>query len=330
MQTEIVPFQRIRDHYEKGVALENLIYPDYKGTPESWERSDKHREEKYFHQRYWLRDCEADRFIGFGACGHTFWAHHPDRYYLDIWIHPDFQLQGYGKQLYQFLLEILEPRNPATIEAEAREGSVGVRFLEDRDYTLKTTEYTSKLDLAEFDATQFDGLMSKIDTLGLRFRSLTELRKSDPNFLRKYYEATKEIHSDVPWHNESTPTPFDLWVKRFEEYPNRLEEAYITALDSEDNYVGVTMLMKNGVDQDTLYTGLTGVTRPYRRKGIATALKVASLSWAKENIEASTGRPPVVLTENEENNPMYELNQKLGFVKQPSFFFYQKKLRDEA
>lgn len=330
MQTEIVPFQKIRSHYEQGVALENLIYPDYKGTPENWERSDKHREEKYFHERFWLRDCDQDRFIGFGTCGHTYWAHHPDRYYLDVWIHPDFQLQGHGKRLYQHIFEVLERRNAATIESEAREGSYGVRFLEDRGYTLKTTEFTSKLDLAEFEAARFDGLYSKIEALGLRFQTLKELRQSDPNFLRKYYDATKEIHSDVPWHNASTPTPFDLWVKKFEAFPDRLEEAYIIALDKEENYVGVTMLMKSGANYDTLYTGLTGVTRPYRRKGIATALKVASLSWAKENVKASSGRPPVVLTENEENNPMYVLNQKLGFVKQPSFFFYQKKLREES
>ena len=56
-----------------------------------------------------------------------------------------------------------------------------------------------------------------------------------------------------------------------------------------------------------LYTGLTGVLRSHRRRGIATALKVTALEMAKARGVRT------LETDNEENNPMYLLNVELGF-----------------
>jgi len=71
-----------------------------------------------------------------------------------------------------------------------------------------------------------------------------------------------------------------------------------------------------------LETGLTGVHRDYRRQGLALALK----SQAIEVVQQLGAR--IILTSNEENNPMYRLNLKLGFEAQPADIDWKKTLRD--
>jgi GNAT superfamily N-acetyltransferase len=59
--------------------------------------------------------------------------------------------------------------------------------------------------------------------------------------------------------------------------------------------------------------GFLGILRPYRRRGLARALKVALIEQAqREGMDS-------VYTTNEQNNPMLQLNLQLGFVPQPSW-----------
>ncbi len=47
-----------------------------------------------------------------------------------------------------------------------------------------------------------------------------------------------------------------------------------------DEYVGMSNLWDDRAS-DALYTGLTGVKRSHRRRGIATALKVRAIAYAR-------------------------------------------------
>ena len=73
-----------------------------------------------------------------------------------------------------------------------------------------------------------------------------------------------------------------------------------------------------------LYNGLTGVRREYRRRGIARALKVKNLLWAKRN-----GYEVVKTWNDATNEGMLELNMALGFVKQPAWIGFKKVLRED-
>ena len=66
--------------------------------------------------------------------------------------------------------------------------------------------------------------------------------------------------------------------------------------------------------------GLTGVLRSHRRRGIATAVKLPTIDFAR-----SVGAR-YISTDNEENNPMYQLNLKLGFRPMPAWLDFEKHL----
>lgn len=313
-------------HYATAVRLSNATYPDYPDSVSDWKRGDKNRQPQYLHEHILYQD-DVGKIIAYGSWGHTHWAHHPQRFYFDIFLDPEELNKGYEELIYTELMARIQPHNPISIESECRENMIDrVRFLEKHGYTVKTVENTSKLDLDTFDPQPYQSLLKKVADSGIVFRPIHELLAEDSEFYKKYYEAMVTIHKDVPWHEESTYDPIELSEKKFHEsYYKRVKGGNLVALDG-DEYIGMTMLFIVEENDEQLQTGLTGVKRDYRRKGIATAIKVASLSWAKENLQAASGKAPSVVTENEVNNPMYAINVKLGFVQQPSFLFFVKKI----
>ncbi|MFY0535900.1 GNAT family N-acetyltransferase [Nannocystis pusilla] len=101
--------------------------------------------------------------------------------------------------------------------------------------------------------------------------------------------------------------------------PGFLPEGCWFALAGAD-YVGLSWMNAFPSDPRLLETGLTGVVRSHRRRGIATALKVHAIDFARRR-----GAERIV-TRNEENNPMYDLNLMLGFRPGPAMCEYEKHL----
>jgi GNAT superfamily N-acetyltransferase len=88
--------------------------------------------------------------------------------------------------------------------------------------------------------------------------------------------------------------------------------------------VGMSNLWVNDTTYARLDTGLTGVVRSHRRRGIATALKLRTIAYAQQRgartIEAG----------NEEHSPMYQLNLRLGFCPRPAWVSYRAQVAPGA
>ena len=127
---------------------------------------------------------------------------------------------------------------------------------------------------------------------------------------------------DVPRPTEFRPPPFDKYVQNEFEAPLYMPDLWLIAVDG-DSYVGMSSLFKSGEDTVSLETGLTGVRREYRRLGLATALKCQNIERAK-NLGTRQ-----IQTSNEENNPMFQLNLRLGFWAQPADLDWQKAIDND-
>ena len=90
---------------------------------------------------------------------------------------------------------------------------------------------------------------------------------------------------------------------------------------SGEDYIGLTHVMLSG--NDGLYQGLTGVKRGFRRKGIALALKLRAIAYAKE-----IGKRVIVTNNDVSNQSMLALNQRLGYVRQPDKIFFKKTIHE--
>ena len=114
--------------------------------------------------------------------------------------------------------------------------------------------------------------------------------------------------------------PFEQWKKVVLDFYNNSYGVDIVAV-KDGEYIGSTDIeVYPKSEPHKGWTGGLGVIREFRRKGIATALKIKAIeSLLKKGITE-------IRTDNEENNPMYKINVAIGFKPVPFSLEYIKKL----
>ncbi|MGI4792315.1 MAG: GNAT family N-acetyltransferase [Janthinobacterium lividum] len=308
------------EDYAEISRISNAAFPDYPSSPVEIKFRDTHRDPKCLQAR-WIAE-DNGMAVGFGEYGQRANAYHPRRFHLDVTVQPSHQGQGFGKALYDQILQALSEFNPLSVRTMTREDMPRpLRFLKERGFTEDMRTFESRLAVAAFDPAPYVDADARVTSQGITFKTLRELEHL-PGHTQKHFELSQELNADVPSPDPHTPMEKDVWRRRFMENPNLLPDAYLFAVHG-DAYVGVTMLFSSQGNTN-LYTGLTAVKREYRRKGIALALKLRAIAWAK-----AQGHP-LIKTWNESNNRgMLGINEQLGFVRQPAWLDMVKTLAVE-
>ncbi len=307
------------DDYLALETIDRAVFPqDFETAAE--QRHEIENRADYRRQHFLL---EVDgRPVGHGRYLEQYWSSEKDDWYLWVAVHPAYQGQGLGKQLYNEVMDALDTYNPASLLTYVREDYPrSVRFLEDHGFTCKLRELSSELDVTQFDESGFRNVEQTVAAAGVKLYSLTELAEIDADWEQKTWALRWLIRQDVPGVGEKKQIPFEQWRKQELEAPNIERDGYIVAVDAAGKYIGLSYVYTSEGIPDKLWTGLTGVDRDWRRKGIATALKLRIIAFAKAYGATA------IETDNEEHNPMYALNVKLGFRSLPAWLTYQKIVR---
>lgn len=177
----------------------------------------------------------------------------------------------------------------------------------------------TRLALEQFDISRYQDRIDKLKGEGIGFVTLSQFRDRYPDdWLRRYWRLEMDQMHDVPLPEPFKETPIETFEKQMADPAIDYDHLWV-AMDG-DVEAGGTQLLPNKMDPSIAATGVTGVRRQYRRRGIATALKAISLEAAKaQGIKHVT-------TDNEENNPMYQLNIEMGFERYLDFVLVQKTL----
>ncbi len=317
----IRPFSFDDADYRAIVDIANAIEPDNPSSVTAWKHFDSNRQKQHVFRRF-VAERPAARekpgeVVAVATYGHTHWSYAPDKYFVNVQVDPEAQNSGIGSTLYDFVMGELQPREPAKLVSYTREDRpVAIRFLERRGFRQVMRIPVSRLESAAFDADSFTEKIARVEQSGIAIKTLRELSEEDADWKRKAYELEWECAQDVPTTDPLTKQPFEQFEKRTLGSPNLLPDAWFVAVDG-DRYVGLSVLWKNLATDSLLETGLTGVVRSHRRRGIATAMKVRAIQYAQENGGAA------IVTDNEENNPMFQLNLQLGFEPQPAHLDFE-------
>ena len=326
MTYQIKPFDYNNDaHYEAMVRIETAMYPLYPNSVDATKRRDQKRPANRYRHRVVMHDAATDAIVAVGAVRHSIDTYHPNKFYVDLMVDPTLDDAGVREQLYDYLITHLQPLNPIQLSGISNSIQPHInQFYEARGYVMKVREYSSRLNLDTFDAMPFQRYLDRVAANGIEIVDLHQLEARYPErWTRMVYDVATEVDQDVPWHEPIQAEPYDDWLNRFIGQPSRINECYLVALDG-DLPVGLTMMFRSMATDGTLFTGLTGVKKTYRRQGIAIALKVHSLRTAKAMFSTEDGKPAYLMTENEANNPMYTINERLGFVRQPDWLNWVK------
>jgi GNAT superfamily N-acetyltransferase len=318
LSLQLRPFTPTDADYEAVVAVRNAALPDYRDTPDDWRHWDEFRPDFCKWER-WIAEIDGV-VVASGGFYHISGMFHPQKFWIDGFVHPDYQGRGVGQALYARLIERLAPFNPIALRTEAREDHAAANhILRKQGYEEEMKFWESRLDVAAFDPAPFGDAEMRVRDRAIEIVTLRDLMERGESYQRPLYEALVEMQRDVPRPDEYTPTPFEAWLKAVLGDHNLLPEGYFIAMH-QGQIAGVSQLW-NGAEAGVLYTGLTATRRDYRRMGIALALKVRAIAFAKQR-----GAREIRTGNETRNRAMLSINEALGFVKQPVWISFVKQL----
>lgn len=287
---------------------------EFRHTDETWDH------DRYFKQRL-LAVAEDGKVIGWGTVSHVAEQYHPDKYALSLGVDPRFRRRGAGSALYDASLATLRDRGAVAVRTEAKESiAAGIRFAEQCGFLEMQREWESMLDVAGFSEAPFAAAPEKAAAAGIRFSTLAAERKRDPEVLLAIYELYLVCNRDVPDIDPITDVTFDYFLSQEVDGPGPLLDGFFLAKDGE-RFVGLSNLYKGERDSAVIHQGLTGVIPEYRGRGVATALKLLTVDYAKRH-----GKREIRTWNNTLNKPMLRINEAMGFQKEPVWIIFQKAL----
>lgn len=225
----------------------------------------------------------------------------------------EWRNQGIGNQLYAEALRFARTHNAKTLHSNVKDtDAASLRFAEQRGFAIDRHTFESVLDLSRFDETTFAGGVERLKALGFRFLSLAAAEMDVEQARRKLYALNRETGLDNPG-NSGTFSPYDEFRQDVFEASWFRADGQILAADGE-RWVALAAIALSP-EHNSAYNAFTGVDREYRGRGLAYAVKLLAIRWAKQSGAL------LIRTDNDsQNGPMLAINRKLGYQPEPGTY----------
>lgn len=315
------PFDPGASQYAALAQVETEVFPDHPITAASLERDDKS----------FNRDkCVLKRYLAWepsgNIAGHAVYHHmesrfHPQRFWVWVAVRPGCQRNGIGSALYERIMGDLVERDARWLHTSARETMPHARtFLERRGFRETLRSWESHLEVQRFDPGPFASHNARMQEQGIVLSTLAHERQSRSRWLEEAYELHTTLMNDVPSTIPYTQPSLETFARHCVDNPEALLDGYFIAIH-EGRFVGESALFRSEGQPESLYQGLTAVRRAYRGRGVAMALKLATIGFAQGH------RYTTIKTWNATvNERMLQINDRLGFVRQPAWVEMEREI----
>ena len=190
------------------------------------------------------------------------------------------------------------------LQAQVREDAADGRLVADRaGFVTIAHAVTATLDLDRWEP---DSHVT--DVAGIRFLSFADTGEGEDE-LRRLYAVNRIAALDDPAPGDSFPE-YESWLRIVVESPSFRPEGQLLALDGAE-WVGLSTVTVAGEEAST---GITGVVRSQRGRGVGLALKARACAHAKRS-----GARTVETEMDSANAAMRAVNRRLGFVERPGY-----------
>ena len=285
-------------------------------------RRQKFDESRFFRRQYVVEDANK-QIIAYGAVEQSVYL---PKYRVLLLADPQWLKQGVGNLLLDQLAEDLREAKAITVSCRqyASETEL-IELLKSRGFVEVSRVFDLRINVAAADVSLFAPLRKQIEDQGILISTFADERVRDPRCVEKLYELTTLLSQDDPARGQIVPAEYNarealMWL----EMPYVIPDAYFIAKHG-DEYVGVSDVSLFEALPRGLTQGFTGVKREYRRRGLATALKVCGIAYAQ-----SHGYQIIQSFNKPEHVGIRALNEKLGFEVMFEYVSLEKCLRDVA
>ena len=167
---------------------------------------------------------------------------------------------------------------------------------------MQITEYYNfTLILSEVDTSTFEPIIASYQAQGINFVTLAEEQRQEPQWLSLFCDLENETRRGI-----DEPRTVEQMAERLTFLKVVPEALFIAKV--EGCYLGYTCLNVAKSDKSCLIQGWTGVRPDYRRRGIATSLKMLGIIYAKEH-----GYEKIVTSPRKTNTASVRMSLKVGF-----------------
>jgi GNAT superfamily N-acetyltransferase len=300
------------DDYQAITAIHNgQSEPDHRSTPErllALDRASASRDPAF---RRLVAEVDGE-VVATGYFRAT-WAgsSYPGRYWVGLHVHENHRASDVDTRMLRHAIAGA-PEPVREIWSCIREDFVpAASFLETEGFQELFRSWGAHLDLASFRPACFAPLTAKLRREGIELTPYEDLGGGSARDHR-LLALQRQIEEDVLAFEPVIPSRHDDITG-----PDTIRDsAFVAVTVADGDYVGFASLVGER-DAKHLACGLTGVARPYRNRGIATALKarVAQTAQAWGAVELNAGGGGA-------DTPILRVNRKLGFDIEPAWITF--------
>ncbi len=286
------------EDYAAVEGLSDTIYPEYRAllaasNGPAWRPAMQFDDNHLAPYQHIAVDVTTQQLVAYGAIR----TRRLPYTQLDLMVAPAWQKRGIGSLLFEQLTADLMTVGAYSVHARVHAvKSEALAFLKHRGFAERHRMYGLRLNIKQTDTTPYLPLLGRIAAQGIVVTTLANERANDPNYLRKLHALYNTVIPDWP---DPDPAPFT--PREVEDIDNRLAEAdplpdALFIAKGDDTYLGFSGMFAIG----------TAVRPDYRGQGLATALKVYTIEYAKQHGYATA----ITCTANP---AMVAVNEKLGY-----------------
>lgn len=315
----IRPFENTDEDFAALVAINEILEPEERLTVPILRKSDEEFIAQFGLLRRYIVEFDG-RVAGSGLYFPS--EDNIETLMFSMHIHPDFQASEVQQKMQDLLLAQMRSHQHLRVASQPKENQqYRIRLLEAADFELKMRFLRSQLDVTTFASQKYEPILKRLEESGIELVTLADVMLSDPDWQHTIWRLFTQIEVDLPSPHPVDQTTFEEYAKYYEGdffRPDFWAIAREIKTSGMANYVGMCVVNIMDSRPDTLFAGITGTIRSHRRLKIATALKVKNILHVQQQGYR------FIYTNNEENNPMYELNKQLGFQPLPAWLYFEK------
>jgi GNAT superfamily N-acetyltransferase len=241
-----------------------------------------------------------------------------ERYWIGLCVLEPYRRQGIGSALYRAVSGHARAAGKIGLQTLLEETHVdGIEFLTHRGFV--------EIDRAKIVRLELVGLARPEvgQIAGIEFTTLA----ARPDLVPGIHRVAERAFRDIPAADEPIVAgTLEEFRTRDVERPGIPADAFQVALDASDGrVVGYASLQQVPSQADRAWHDMTAVDPDYRGRGIATALKRATIGWAIDAglVALDTGN-------DELNAPMRAVNARLGYRPTPDEISFRGPLAEAS